>query len=76
MTKLENLCDARPKGKKNHLKKEYDFSKGVRGKFCNAAAEFNLSIYLESEIAEFVKKTGNREKPRPKPNRQYAFAEG
>lgn len=38
------------------MKKEYDFSKGVRGKFYNADAEFNLPIYLEPEIAEFVQK--------------------
>jgi hypothetical protein len=38
------------------MKKEYDFSKGVRGKFYNADAEFNLPIYLEPEIAEFIEK--------------------
>ena len=38
------------------MKKEYDFSKGVRGKFYNANTEFNLPIYLEPEIAEFVQK--------------------
>lgn len=38
------------------MKKEYDFSKGVRGKFYNADGEFNLPIYLEPEIAEFVQK--------------------
>lgn len=38
------------------MKKEYDFSKGVRGKFYNADAEFNLPIYLEPEIAEFVER--------------------
>ena len=38
------------------MKKEYDFSKGVRGKFYSAEAEFNLPIYLEPEIAEFVRK--------------------
>ena len=38
------------------MKKEYDFSKGIRGKFYNADAEFNLPIYLEPEIAEFVEK--------------------
>lgn len=38
------------------MKKEYDFSEGVRGKFYNAGAEFNLPIYLEPEIAEFVHK--------------------
>lgn len=39
-----------------NMKREYDFSKGERGKFYNADAEFNLPIYLEPEIAEFVKK--------------------
>ncbi len=38
------------------MKREYDFSKGIRGKFYNADAEFNLPIYLEPEIAEFVRK--------------------
>lgn len=38
------------------MKKEYDFSKGVRGKFYDAEAEFNLPIYLEPEVAEFVQK--------------------
>jgi len=39
-----------------NMKKEYDFSKGVRSKFYNADAEFNLPIYPEPEIAEFVEK--------------------
>lgn len=38
------------------MKKEYDFSKGVRGKFHNPDGDFNLPIYLEPEIAEFVQK--------------------
>ena len=38
------------------MKTKYDFSKSVRGKFYNTEAEFNLPIYLEPEIAEFVKK--------------------
>ena len=44
------------------MKKEYDFSKGVRGKFYNADAEFNLPIYLEPEIAEFVQKLAKEKK--------------
>ncbi|MFM9904328.1 MAG: hypothetical protein ACKVQJ_07135 [Pyrinomonadaceae bacterium] len=36
------------------MKKEYDFSNGVRGKFSNPDGDFNVSIYLEPEIAEFV----------------------
>ena len=38
------------------MKKEYDFSKGVRGKFHNDAGEFNLPIYLEPKVAEFIDK--------------------
>ena len=38
------------------MKKAYDFSKGIRGKFYDPDAEFNLPIYLEPEIAEFVQK--------------------
>ena len=36
------------------MKKEYDFSKGVRGKFRNPDGEFDLPIYLDREMAEFV----------------------
>jgi hypothetical protein len=35
---------------------EHDFSKGVRGKFYNPDGEFNLPIYLEPEIDEFIQK--------------------
>lgn len=38
------------------MKKEYDFSSGVRGKFHNKDGEFNLPIYLEPEVAKFVQK--------------------
>lgn len=38
------------------MKKEYDFSNGVRGKFYHPKAEFNLPIYLDRDIAEFVEK--------------------
>lgn len=38
------------------MKKEYDFSEGVRGKFYNPDGEFNLPIYLEPEAAEFIQK--------------------
>ncbi len=42
--------------KQANMKKEYDFSQGVRGKFHNPDGDFALPIYLESEIAEFVQK--------------------
>ncbi len=38
------------------MKKEYDFSKGVRGKFHNPDGEINLPIYLEPEKAVFIQK--------------------
>jgi hypothetical protein len=36
------------------MKKEYDFSKGERGKFYNPKAEINLPIYLEPDNLAFV----------------------
>lgn len=44
------------------MKKEYDFSKGERGKFYHPDAEFNLPIYLEPEIADFVQKLADERK--------------
>jgi hypothetical protein len=37
------------------MKKEYDFSKGERGKFFRPDAELNIPIYLEPRIAEAVR---------------------
>ncbi len=36
------------------MKKEYDFSKGERGKFFHPKAELNLPIYLSKENLQFV----------------------
>jgi len=44
------------------MKKEYDFSKGERGKFYNADAEFNIPIYLEPNVREFIEKIAKRKK--------------
>lgn len=44
------------------MKKEYDFSKGVRGKFYRPNARFNLPIYLDDDVAEFVQKFAKRKK--------------
>ena len=35
-------------------KKEYDFSKGTRGKFYRSKAHLNLPVYLESDVQRFV----------------------
>ena len=44
------------------MEKEYDFSKGIRGKFYNENAEFQLPIYLEPEIENFFKKLAQKQK--------------
>ncbi len=44
------------------MEKEYDFSKGIRGKFYNENAEFQLPIYLEPEIESFFKKLAQKRK--------------
>ena len=36
------------------MKPEYDFSKGVRGKFFSPDATLNLPVYLDDEVREFV----------------------
>ena len=38
------------------MKKEYDFSRGERGKFYDPNAELCLPIYLEPDIADFMRK--------------------
>jgi len=39
-----------------NMKKEYDFSKGVRENFYKEDANFNMPIYLDSEIQLFIAK--------------------
>ena len=41
------------------MKAEYDFSKAERGKFYNPKAAFNLPIYLEKDVNEFMRKLAN-----------------
>jgi hypothetical protein len=38
------------------MKKEYDFSKGVRGKFYRSDAKLRLPVYLEPDAAAFLRK--------------------
>jgi len=44
------------------MKKEYDFSRGVRGKFYRPNVRLNLPIYLDEDIADFVQKYARRKK--------------
>ncbi len=36
------------------MKTEYDFSKGVRGKFYRSNARLRVPVYLDSKVQEFV----------------------
>ena len=38
------------------MKAEYDFSKAERGKFYDPKVAFNLPIYLEKDVDEFMRK--------------------
>ena len=42
------------------MKREYDFSRGVRGKFHRSNVRLNLPIYLDDDVAEFVQKYAKR----------------
>jgi hypothetical protein len=44
------------------MKKEYDLSKGVRGKFYHQNVRLNLPIYLDKDIADFVQKYAKQKK--------------
>jgi len=41
------------------MKKEYDFSKGERGKFYHQDAKLNLPIYLDDEVIAFIEDIAN-----------------
>jgi hypothetical protein len=36
------------------MKREYDFSKGERGKFYRPDAKLNFPVYLEPDIADYL----------------------
>jgi hypothetical protein len=38
------------------MKSEYDFSKGERGKFYHPDAELRLPVYLDPDVAEFMRR--------------------
>jgi hypothetical protein len=42
------------------MRKEYDFSKGTRGKFYKARSRFNLPVYLDSEVRRFVEQIATK----------------
>ena len=44
------------------MKKEYDFSKGERGKFYCPDIELNIPVYLDSDVASVVQQYAKRRK--------------
>jgi hypothetical protein len=44
------------------MKKEYDFSNGLRGKFYREGVRLNLPIYLDKDSADFVQKVAKQKK--------------
>jgi hypothetical protein len=44
------------------MRKEYDFSKGVRGKYYKPDIKINLPVYLDSEVLDFVQKIAKKRK--------------
>ena len=44
------------------MEKEYDFSKGERGKFYHKNSKFHLPVYLEPEVESFFMKLAKEQK--------------
>ncbi len=44
------------------MRKEYDFSKGIRGKFYRPGARLNLPVYLDKEVLSFVRRIAEKRK--------------
>ncbi len=42
------------------MKKEYNFSKGERGKFYRPDVELNIPIYLEPDVAKVVRERAEK----------------
>ena len=45
-----------------NMRKEYDFSKGERGKFYRPDMKLNIPIYLDEEVSAFVDKIASKKK--------------
>ena len=42
------------------MRKEYDFSKGERGKFYNQDTEFHLPVFLDADVAAFLQELAEK----------------
>ena len=43
-----------------NMRKEYDFSKGERGKFYHSNIKMNIPVYLEEEVDNFINKIASK----------------
>ena len=43
-----------------NMRKEYDFSKGERGKFYRPDIKLNIPIYLDEEVLAFIEKIASK----------------
>jgi hypothetical protein len=50
------------KGDSNAMKKEYDFSKTIQGKFYRPVEKLEIPVYLVREVKEFFSKTASKKK--------------
>jgi hypothetical protein len=44
----------------NKMRKEYDFSKGERGKFYHPNIKVNIPVYLDEEVSDFIDKIASK----------------
>ena len=44
------------------MRKEYDFSKGVRGKYYKPDIKINLPVYLDSDVLDFIQRIAKKRK--------------
>jgi hypothetical protein len=47
------------------MRKEYDFSKGEKGKFYRPDIKLNIPIYLDEEVSAFVDKIASKKRIDP-----------
>jgi hypothetical protein len=45
-----------------NMRKEYNFSKGERGKFYHPDMKLNIPIYLDEEVSAFVDKIASKKR--------------
>jgi hypothetical protein len=43
-----------------NMRKEYDFTKGKRGKFYHPEIKLNIPIYLDEEVSVFIEKIATK----------------